>query len=98
MSKVLAWVLSLTKLGKVVAPVQKYLSGKKVYLSSAAVAIPALLSILQGFSDMGVPYLMQLPSQPEYRLLMEAIAAMGIRAAITKAADPAKDPNARAAV
>ena len=93
MNKLFAWVLSMTKLGKVVDPVQKFLSGKKVYLAGAAIGVPALVSIIQGFAESGLAYLLHVSATPEFQRLMEAIAAMGLRAAVTKAADPTKDPN-----
>jgi len=90
MAKVLAWVLSFTKLDKVVTPVQKFLDGKKAYLAGAGIAIPALLIILQKFSEQGVSYLMTLasPSNPEWVALMNGIGIMGMRAAISKAVAP----------
>lgn len=93
MSKIIGWVLSFTKLGKVVEPVQQWLSGKKVYLGAAAVGIPALIAIVQGFSDGGIGYLAHVASTPEYKTLVAAWIAAAGRAAVTKAADPTKDPN-----
>lgn len=93
MNKMLVWVLGFTKLGKIVDPVQKFLSGKKVYLAALAIGLPALATILGNFSDMGMDYLVRMTHTEEWRRLMEAIAGMGLRAAITKASDPAKDPN-----
>ncbi len=93
MNKVLGWILSKTRLVKVTDPVQKFLSGKKVYLAAAAIAIPALVTILSNFSDNGMAYLLTITHTPEYRALMEAIAGMALRAAVTKAGDPAKDPK-----
>lgn len=94
MGKIMNWILSLTKLDKVVLPVQQFLSGKKVYLAGLAIGVPALVAVIQGFSAGGVGYLMHVTSTPEFQHLMEAIAAMGLRSAVTKAADPSKDPNA----
>lgn len=93
MNKVIAWVLSFTKIGKVVEPVQKFLSGKKAYLAGAALAIPGILTIAQKFSEGGVAYLLTVTHTPEFELLMQGLGIMGLRAAITKAADPEKDPN-----
>lgn len=93
MGKIITWVLGFTKLGKIVTPVQQFLSGKKVYLAAAAVAVPALVSMLDQFSSQGLGYLTIMTSTPEFKNLMEAIAAMGLRAAVTKAANPATDPN-----
>jgi hypothetical protein len=42
----------------------------------------------------GIAYLTELPGTDEFRRLMEGIGIMGLRAAITKAAAPEKDPNA----
>lgn len=95
MNKIISWFLGLTKLGKVVTPVQQFLSGKKVYLAAGALALPALITILSNFaaSADGIAYLVSLPHTPEYKALMEGIAGMALRAAVTKAADPTKDPN-----
>src|SRR5678815_1611384 len=93
MGKVFGWILSFTKAGKAANPVQKALSGKKSYLSGLALAVPALITILLTFSDQGVPYLLHVSNSPEFMALMNGIGLMGLRAAITKAADPAKDPN-----
>lgn len=96
MGKAVAWILGFTKIGKAVEPVQGFLSGKKAYLSGAAIAIPALIMIIQKFSDQGVAYLLTVVHTPEWNLLLNGLAIMGLRAAITKAADPSKDPNASA--
>lgn len=94
MGKLLNWVLSFTKLGKIVEPVQSFLSGKKSYLAGLALAVPALVTILTKFSEQGTAYLIGVTGTPEWTLLMNGLAVMGLRAAITKAADPTKDPNA----
>lgn len=96
MNKVIAWVLGFTKLGKVVEPVQRFLSGKKAYLAGAALIVPALVSIATKFSDQGMSYLLGVTHTGEFDMLMQGLGIMGLRAAITKAADPAKDPNAPA--
>lgn len=93
MNKLIVWFLSFTKLGKIVDPIQRFLSGKKAYLAGAALAIPALLTMIQKFSDQGMNYLVAITHQPEFDMFMQGIAVMGLRAAITKAADPTKDPN-----
>lgn len=93
MKKVLTWVLSFTKLGKVVDPAQEWLSGKKSYLAGLAIMVPALISMILGFSDHGLPYLLSINQTPEFVEFWNGVAIMGIRAAITKAADPKKDPN-----
>lgn len=93
MNKILTWFLSFTKLGKVVEPVQQFLSGKKAYLAGAGLAIPALITILTKFSEQGTGYLLTITGTPEWALLLNGLGVMGLRAAITKAADPSKDPN-----
>lgn len=93
MNKIITWLLSITKIGKVVEPVQAFLSGKKAYIAGAGLAIPALLTILTKFSEQGVGYLVSVTGTPEWALLLNGLGIMGLRAAITKAADPAKDPN-----
>lgn len=95
MGKVISWILSFTKLGKIVEPVQGWLSGKKSYLAGAAISVPALVTIITKFSDQGMAYLLTVVHTPEWTLLLNGLAVMGLRAAITKAADPAKDPNAQ---
>jgi len=93
MKKIIAWVISFTKVGKVVTPVQKAISGKKSYLAGISLIVPALITMIQSFSDRGVAYLMEIPNTAEFVMFMNGLGLMGIRAAITKAADPAKDPN-----
>jgi hypothetical protein len=96
MGKAIAWILSLTKLGKVVTPVQKFLSGKKTNLAGLALAVPALIAILHQFSEQGMAYLVTVHTTPEFKSLMEGIAMIALRSAITKAADSSKDPNVKA--
>lgn len=96
MGKIVAWFLSFTKLGKVVDPIQQFLSGKKAYLAGAGLAVPALVTIIQKFADHGLAYLMTVTSTPEWALLLNGLGIMGLRAAITKAADPEQDPNVKA--
>lgn len=93
MSKVISWVLTFTKLGKVATPIQAFLSGKKSYLAGLALLIPALVTMINNFSDNGMTYLLGVTATPEWAIFLNGLAVMGIRAAITKAADPAKDPN-----
>lgn len=97
MSSLVTWALGFTKLGKIVTPIQQFLSGKKVYLSAAAIGVPALVAMIEQFSNQGLGYLAVMTHTPEFKNLMEAIAAMGLRAAITKAVNPAQDPNGPAA-
>lgn len=93
MKKVIGWVLGFTKIGKIILPIQKFLSGKKTYIAGAALLIPGLLGILDGVANSGMDYLMNVTGTPEWRMFLEGIAAMGLRASITKASDPSKDPN-----
>lgn len=93
MNKILTWVLGFTKIGKVAEPIQKFLSGKKAYLAGAGLAVPALVTILQNFSEQGLNYAVTLTGSPEWTLLLNGLAVMGLRAAVTKAVNPAKDPN-----
>lgn len=93
MLKVFAWFKSIKKLSAIIKAVQKFLSGKKAYISGVGLIIPALVDILTKFSDQGISYLVGVTSTSEWALLLNGIGVMGIRAAITKAADPAKDPN-----
>lgn len=97
MGKLVGWVLSFTKLGKVVEPVQSFLSGKKSYLSGIAIALPAIITIVTRFSDLGMPYLFNVTHTSEWALMLNGLAIMGLRAAISKAADATKDPNGPAA-
>lgn len=85
MGKIIDWVLSLTKLGKIVTPVQEFLDGKKSYLTGLGIAVPALVTILQNFSASGVQYLVGLPKTPEYGTLLMGLGLMFVRAAIAKA-------------
>lgn len=94
MGKIMSWILSFTKIGKVVEPVQAYLSGKKSYIAGIGLTVPALVTIIQKFSEQGTGYLLSVTGTPEWAMLLNGLAVMGVRAAITKAADPAKDPNA----
>lgn len=93
MGKLLGFILKFTKLGKATEPVQKFLSGKKSYLAGLGLAVPALLVMIQKFADQGVAYFPVVLSSEEWTLFMNGLAVMGVRAAITKAADPKKDPN-----
>lgn len=93
MNAMIGWILAKTQLGKIVLPIQQFLSGKKAYLSGSALAIPALLTIITKFSDQGMGYLLGVTTTPEWVVLMNGLAIMGVRAAISKAADPTKDPN-----
>lgn len=93
MNTAIAWFLGFTKLGKIVDPVRSFISGKGSYLAGAALALPALITILQKFAEQGMPYLLGVVHTPEWAALMGGIAVIRIRGAITKSADPSKDPN-----
>lgn len=74
--------------------VQKFLSGKKTYLSAIGVAVPALVDIVLRFADGGFGAIGDIFRSPSYVELMGALGAMAARAAIAKAGSPAKeDPN-----
>lgn len=94
MGKLLTWVLSFTKVGKVAEPVQKFLSGKKTNLAGLAIAIPALVIMIGKFADQGLGYLASVAGTEEFKQFMEGVALITVRAAIAKAGDPEKDPNA----
>lgn len=93
MGKVLAWVLGFTKVGKVADPVQKFISGKGSYLSGAALMIPALIVMIQKFGDQGLGYFATLTSTQEWIAFCGGLAVIRLRSAITKGANPLKDPN-----
>lgn len=93
MNKALAWLIGTTKVGKGIFAAQQFVSGYKTYLGAAGLGIPALVTIVMKFSEQGTPYLMGVMATPEFRSLMEAVTAAGLRAAVTKAADPKQDPN-----
>jgi hypothetical protein len=90
MGKLIAWILNMTKVGKVVGKTQTFLDGKKVYLAGAAIAVPALVTIITKFADQGTPYLLGVMTMPEWDSLMLGIGMMAGRAAIAKAAVPAQ--------
>jgi hypothetical protein len=93
MNKAFAWVIGFTKVGKALVPVQRVLSGKKTNLAGLAIAVPALVTIIQRFADQGIAYLATLPGSTEFIELMNGCALIFVRQAITKAANPVKDPN-----
>ena len=90
---ILVKILEWTKLGKASKSVQQFISGKGTYLSAAAAGIPAFIVILQKFGEQGMAYLPTMTTSPEWLTLCGAIAAVRLRLAVTKAANPAKDPN-----
>lgn len=85
LNKIVDWFLSLTKLDKIVTPVQNFLDGKKAYLAGSAILVPALVTILQNFSAHGLGYLSGITTTPEYLAFLNGLAVMGLRAAISKA-------------
>lgn len=93
MNKILTWILGFTKIGKISEPARKWVSGKGTYLSAAAAGIPALIVIIQKFGEHGLGYFSTMMTSPEWITLCGAIAAIRLRLAVTKAADPAQDPN-----
>lgn len=85
MKRLIGWVFGLTKVGKAVESFRGTLAGYKSYIFGAALAVPALLKIIVGFIDGGSPYLLNVSDTEDYRLLMEGLSIMGLRAAISKA-------------
>lgn len=94
MNKVFSWLIGFTRVGKVVTPAQQFLSGKKAYLAGLALIVPALVTMLTKFADQGTGYLLGIAHTPEFDMFMQGLGICGLRAAITKAVNPAKDPNA----
>lgn len=86
MSKIISWILSLTKIGKAVEPIQNFLSGYKAYLAGLGLVVPAVLTMLQKFSEQGTAYILTVTSTPEWALLLNGLGIMGLRAAISKSA------------
>lgn len=84
MNKIIGWILSLTKIGKIVEPIQNFISGYKSYIAGLALAVPALLTIIQKFGEQGTAYLVGITATPEWALLLNGLAIMGLRAAIAK--------------
>lgn len=85
MSKFLAWIIGGTKVGKAANSAQGWMKGKKTYLAGAALAIPAIIAILNGFADQGLPYLVSVAKTPEFVQMMEGFSIMTLRAGISKA-------------
>lgn len=84
MDKIVSWILGLTKIGKIVGPIQTFISGYKTYIAGSAIAIPALLTIISNFGDQGTSYLLGLTHTPEWLAFMNGLGLMGLRAAISK--------------
>lgn len=86
MGKIVTWFLGLTKIGKAVEPVQNFISGYKSYIAGLGLAIPAILTMVQAFGEQGTGYLVNVANTPEWTMLLNGLAIMGIRAAISKKA------------
>ena len=84
MNKIISWVLGLTKVGAFLDKVRGVLSGKKAYLAGAALAVPALVTIITKFAEQGVPYILSVTGTEEFKMLMEGLGIMGLRAGIAK--------------
>lgn len=84
MKKAIAWILGLTKVGKVVTTAQNKVSGYKSYLAGLALAVPALITIISNFGDQGSAYLIGVTNTPEWQALMAGFGIMGLRAAVSK--------------
>ena len=79
---------------KFVSGLQKWLSGKKTYLSAAAIAVPAVVEVINMFADNGLRGIGGITKTDAWAQLFAAFALMSSRAAIAKAGSPAKeDPN-----
>lgn len=85
MNKIVTWLLGLTRIGKIVEPVQKFLDGYKAYIAGTAILVPALATILTSFSQQGLSYLTAIVSTPEFKQLMEGWAVIALRAGLAKA-------------
>ncbi len=83
--KLMAWFVGKTKAGKAAGSAQGWLKGKKAYLAGAALALPAIIAMLNGFVDQGLPYLMSITNTPEFAKMMEGFSIMALRAGISKA-------------
>ncbi len=84
MNKLLAWILGKTKVGTIIDKSRELLAGKKTYIAGAALAVPALITVIQNFSDQGAGYLLGITATPEYQHLLEGIGFITGRAAIGK--------------
>lgn len=78
---------------KFVTVLQKWLSGKKTYLSAAAIAVPALVEVINLFADNGLRAIGGISKTEAWAQLFVAIGLMSGRAAIAKAGNPKEDPN-----
>lgn len=86
----LNWILGLTKVGGMVSKLQGFLDGKKTYIAAAGLMVPALVTIIQNFSQQGASYLVHVAATPEFKQLMEAWAGIALRSAIAKSAPDAQ--------
>lgn len=86
MNKLLASILSFTKIGKVATKVQTIIAGYKTYIVGAGIAVPALLTILNNYGEQGTPYLLGVSGTPEYTQLLAGLGVITGRAAISKMA------------
>ena len=84
--KIIDWIFGKTKVGKMVEKLRVNLGGYKTYLEGAALAIPAILNIIANISDQGTGYLLTITGREEYRLLLEGIGLITLRAGIKKVA------------
>lgn len=84
MKKIIALIVSKTKLAEYFDIVRKALSGWKTHMAGLALAVPALVTILGGIADQGMPYVMELTAKPEYLKMMEGIGLMTLRSGISK--------------
>lgn len=66
MKKILAWIIEKTKVGKVANKVRSAVEGKKQMIVSLATAIAGTLTIVTKFGELGIPYLMELATTPEF--------------------------------
>ncbi len=66
MSKLVEWLVGMTKVGKMIKKIQEFLDGKKQLLTGLAGAIPASIAIIQHFQAGGIDYLMHATGSPEY--------------------------------
>lgn len=82
--KIVTWILGFTKLGKIFVPVQKFLDGKKVHLAGAALAVPALISILQKIGEQGMDALPHIVNSDHWETLMLGVGMIAGRAAVKK--------------
>lgn len=66
MKNIIAWILGMTKIGKIAKTVQGKVEGKKQLIASLVAAIGATGTILAKFGEQGTPYLLELGSTIEF--------------------------------